>query len=56
MNDTLLLWPLIFILDDGFRPESAQLVMEVALEYDLEVRWLVWKFAAEAAREQINVN
>ena len=47
-------WPLVIVIKDYFVPQLAQIVTEVSLEHDSEVCGLVWKFAAERAREGLS--
>lgn len=45
------------VLDgDSFVPELTEIVAQVVLEYDIQLRGLVMKFMIEAAREQVTVN
>lgn len=50
------LWPLVIVLEDTFRPESARMVVEFVGELSAEVRGVVIEVAADAAREGISRN
>lgn len=49
-HDTLQLWPVIVIVDDGYDPQAAQAVMDAIADVDestLSALWACHGFAAE---------
>ena len=54
--ELLIYYPLVLMLFDCFEPSRAALIIEVAGEYDEQVCGLVWRFAAETARERLSMN
>ena len=53
---TLNYWPLVIAIEDCYVPETAPILIEVAKEYESEVRGLVFHFAAMKAREELTCN
>ena len=57
MNEsTLQLWPLVLIIEDTYRPESAGFIIEGIEALPEEAFSLVFGFAADRAREEVTCN
>jgi len=50
-NDTLQLWPVIVIVDDGYDPQVAQAVLDACAQVDAETLSALWACHGWAAEQ-----
>lgn len=55
-DDTLQLWPLVMIVCDGYDEAAARIVIEAVKSFPEEAFSLIFGFAADRAREEMNAN
>lgn len=55
-HETLLPWPLVVIVNDGYIPELADYAIEAVREFHGDTFSLVWGLVADRAREEMELN